>query len=505
MSGEGIRSNPAKVEVVENWKSSNTKKELLRFLGFAVFYHKYISNLSGKAKLLYSLLKKDVPYDWQQEHQAAFDKLKQELVRLPTLAYPNSNLPYDLHCDAFDTGLGSYLVRNGRPIAFASRTLSSAEINYGTTEKECLSIVRSLQHFHPYVYGANLCIYTDHMALKAILSTKLPRGRIARWIMALQDYQPYTIIHKKGIDNADSDALSRLSQNNQEVDAANLSVESFQTLQKEDPHIILLMQTGISDSYKWCNGILRIQEGENVLPVVPVGLVKTILKHMHGQETGSHFWVDKTLDNVKTIGWWATRKQDVIQWVKHCQGCQRFKIRTDSQIPPMQSITPSFLGEIWAADIAVLPESRNKKRYVLVLMEYLSKWAVTAALDSFDTDHILQVLLYKVVLKVSLPSRLITDNGSSFISEAMNMVCKRLNIRISLTSVEHPQSDGLVERINRSFKTSLGIIVDKKPNEWDEFLPFITLLIAPVNKQVPNSLLLNYFMDVKLYFRSSLN
>ncbi|KAL0143615.1 hypothetical protein V8B55DRAFT_1432906 [Mucor lusitanicus] len=90
--------------------------------------------------------------------------------------------------------------------------------------------------------------------------------------------------------------------------------------------------------------------------------------------------------------------KDVEQWVKHCEACQRRKVRTESTAPELKPITPAYLH-------------KKGNRYVVVFMEYLSKWAVTAALPSFDTDHIVPVLLYEVVLKFGVPARLITDNG----------------------------------------------------------------------------------------------
>lgn len=139
----------------------------------------------------------------------------------------------------------------------------------------------------------------------------------------------------------------------------------------------------------------------------------------------------------------------------------------------MKLITQKFVGEVWATDIAVLPESHDGKRYLLVLMKYLSKWVVAVPLTSFETSSIVQVLLYEVVLKFSLPTRLISDNGTNYISEAMSVVCTRLGISRSLTSVEHPQSDGLVERMNRTLKTSLSIVVGNDMRTWAQHLPFV--------------------------------
>ncbi|GAN07099.1 hypothetical protein MAM1_0148c06591 [Mucor ambiguus] len=87
---------------------------------------------------------------------------------------------------------------------------------------------------------------------------------------------------------------------------------------------------------------------------------------------------------------------------------------------------------------------------------------------------IAQVLLYEVVLKYGLPERLISDNGSSYISDAMTLVLKQLGISRALTSVEHPQTDGSVERFSRTLKTSIAIVVGQEPNTWCEYLPFVT-------------------------------
>ncbi|KAG1031847.1 hypothetical protein G6F57_011679 [Rhizopus arrhizus] len=473
VSGAGIRSNPERTKVIKTWPTPTGTKALMRFLGFCVFYHKFIRDLSLTAKPLYNLLKKDVPFDWSPAAQEAFEKLKTQIMEMPTLAYPNPNQPYDLHCDASNVGLGAALVQGGRPIAFASRTLAPAEENYHTTEKECLAVRWALDHFHPLVHGAKLTVHTDHAALKSILSTKAPNGRIARWIMELQSYQ-FDIVHKKGILNTDADALSRLEQQDSQ-DPAVFGPQELKAIQLADPEIKLLLKRGMVKPFAWKNELVTRQlEDKTYKPVIPRVIVPWILKKCHDDPISGHFGVARTLDKVKEVGWWFQMKQDVETWVKHCEACQRRKIRTDSTTPGMKPITPTYLGEIWASDVAVLVDSKKGNKYMLVFMEYLSKWIVTAALPSFDSDHVIQVLLYEVVLKFGVPTRLITDNGSNYISEAMKQVCQRLGIRRSLTSVEHPQTDGLVERINRTLKTSLATCADQDALNWDEYLPFVT-------------------------------
>ncbi|GAN08305.1 conserved hypothetical protein [Mucor ambiguus] len=378
-----------------------------------------------------------IDYVWDSEAQQAFDQINQELISLSTLVYPNPQLPYDLHCDASDVGLGACVVQVGRPIAFASRTLNSAECNYTTTEKVYLAIVWALKQFLPYLYRSKFPLYTDHAALKSILGTKLPRERLARWIMALQEYQPYDIVHKKGILNTDADALSRIHEvNSQDCGLKDINLPMFQELQKADPKIRLLLRDGVRKPYIWHNGLVCYEEDRRVVPFIPVGLIEQVLYHVHSKNTAGHFGVDKTYAKAREIGWWPNMGADVTNWVQICEGCQRYKVRNDSTRPPLKPITPKHVGEIWATDIATLPESHTGEQYVLVIMEYLSKWVVAVPLKSFDAGSIVQVLLYEVVLKYGLPLRLISGNGANYIAEAMEMVCQRLGIARSLTSVQ---------------------------------------------------------------------
>ncbi|EIE88431.1 hypothetical protein RO3G_13142 [Rhizopus delemar RA 99-880] len=175
VSSNGIRSDPAKIQAIKDWPIPTTVKALQRFLGFCAFYHRFIKNLSQTAAPMYALLRKDTPFVWSKEADQAFAKLKDIIMTLPTLAYPDPHKPYDVHTDASTFGLGAIIVQDGRPVAFASRTLTPAEKNYTTTEQEALCVVYALDHFYPYLYGAVFTIYTDHAALKCILSKKEPK------------------------------------------------------------------------------------------------------------------------------------------------------------------------------------------------------------------------------------------------------------------------------------------------------------------------------------------
>lgn len=366
--------------------------------------------------------------------------------------------------------MGPVLVQNGRPIAFTSRTLTTSERNHSTTEKECLAIVWAIGTFHPYVHGAILTIYTDHMALNSILSTKASKSRIARWIMLLQTYDG-TVLDRKGVYNQDADALNRLQITNT-PDASKLTLETLKMAQKDDSFTKKIIESGVQPPFLLRDGILC--RGDPPVIVMSKSLYQATLQALHDHPTAGHFGRDKTIKRAREICWWPMIDQEVADYVKSSDKCQRFKA-ANSKVGELRSITRNFVGEIWAADIAILPESQRGNKYLFVIMEYLTRWAITVPLLVMDSE-ILKIAapLYEVVLKFGTPGRIITDNGTNLTSYVMENLTKKRQIRHAKTSVEHPQTDGLVERLNRTIKTSLTAYVEMDPTSWDDKLPFVT-------------------------------
>ena len=134
--------------------------------------------------------------------------LKQALI----LQSPNWDLPIEIMCDASDYAVGAVLGQglDKKPtaICYASKTLIEAQINYMTTEKELLAVVYALEKFRPYILGSKIIIYTDHAALKYLLSKKESKPRLIRWVLLLQEFY-LEIKDKKGSENSVAYHLSR--------------------------------------------------------------------------------------------------------------------------------------------------------------------------------------------------------------------------------------------------------------------------------------------------------
>ena len=205
MSSDGVRTDPVKLAAVCDFPVPIDVKRLRSFLGLTSYYRRFVPNFAREANALHALTKKEVPFVWTRECQTAFEKLKALLTSSPILAYPDFTKSFVLETDASIAGLGAVLSQcqgdgSTRPVAYASRSLLKHERNYGITELEGLGVVWAVKHFRPYPYGHFCEVFTDHAALKSLLNTPQPSGKLARWGMAIQELN-LKIMHRAGHQN----------------------------------------------------------------------------------------------------------------------------------------------------------------------------------------------------------------------------------------------------------------------------------------------------------------
>ena len=196
---EGVKPDPKKIEAVEKFPIPKNKKNIKQFLGLIRYYRKFIPDFAKLAKPLTVILKDKVPFKWTEIERQAFQILKNKIISRSLLQYPDFAKPFIVTTDASDYALGGVLSRGqigqDLPIAFASRTLQGAELNYSTIEKELLAIVFCVKHFRPYLYGRKFTLVTYHRPLVRLHGLKDPASRLARWRIKLSEYE-YDIAYK---------------------------------------------------------------------------------------------------------------------------------------------------------------------------------------------------------------------------------------------------------------------------------------------------------------------
>ena len=172
ISGKGIAVDPAKVDAVLAWKSPTNVTEIRSFLGLAGYYRRFIKGFSQKAAPMTKLLRKGVPFDWNDKCEQSFQELKKRLTTAPVLALPEPGKAFTVYCDASRVGLVCVLMQDGRALAYASRKLTPHEQNYPPHDLELAVVVFALKMWRHYLYGNRCELYTDHKSLKYIFTQK---------------------------------------------------------------------------------------------------------------------------------------------------------------------------------------------------------------------------------------------------------------------------------------------------------------------------------------------
>ena len=216
ISGEGISPNPSTIKAIVNYAKPTSVDEVRSFLGLAGYYRRFIPHFGSIAKPLTRKTHKDVinePFNWTNEDQKAFDKLRTCLITPPILAYPDFSKDFLLFTDASNYGVGAVLSQTQNEkevvIAYASRQLKQPELKYATIEKEALAVVFAIKQFKQYLTDRPFLVISDHRPLQWLENQKDNNGRLGRWAVTLSSLN-YRIVYRPGKMHQNADSLSRL-------------------------------------------------------------------------------------------------------------------------------------------------------------------------------------------------------------------------------------------------------------------------------------------------------
>ena len=211
-----IKPSDQKLTAISQIRPPKSKKQVRALLGLIQYYRKMVPSFAEITYCLTELLKKDKPdkVQWELIHQQALDKVKKHLMAKPVLGPVDPNKDFMLQTDSSMHAIGSVLAQiddNNKEyvVAYASRKLLPREMNYSTVERECLSILWSLEHWDQYIYGRHVTVYSDHKALQWLNTMANNNSRLQRWSLKMERYD-VTTLYKPGSQQGNCDALSRL-------------------------------------------------------------------------------------------------------------------------------------------------------------------------------------------------------------------------------------------------------------------------------------------------------
>ena len=238
LTKDGLKPDPHQVDVIQQWTTPTCVTELHSFLGLVNYLCKFIPYLSDLRQPLQELLKSKNEFYWTQVHEMAFNQLKEAIAKDVTLQFFNQDLPLYIEVDASKKGIGAVMLQpdkntkntsnlpianNLRPVAYASKTLTSCEGNYSNIERELLGVLFSVLHFKHLTYGHKVHIITDHKPLVSLFRKSLTSAspRLSRMLLRILDYQ-LDVMYQPGTKMHLSDALSRLISHNDNSKAKSI-------------------------------------------------------------------------------------------------------------------------------------------------------------------------------------------------------------------------------------------------------------------------------------------
>ena len=489
LSNEGARPNPLKVQAILEAPCPSNVKEVQSFVGLCTYYSRFIPNFSSAFAPLYALLKKDAKFAWDKKHQACFEIIKDLFRGTKILKLFDPNLETAIETDASNYGIAAVLLQKHNeafmPVQFASKTLTSAQKNYATIDKEALAVMFGIERFREYLLGGKFQIRTDHKPLVKLLGREnaMPvncSARLQRWNLRLSQYN-YTIIHIPGESNYISDCLSRLplaeSKDDLEptelvlllrdLETHNVSAKEISVETQKDPmltkikhYIMHGFPTTVDETVRpfW-----KVKENLSLYNncimygcrvVVPQRYRRKVLEILHVNHPG----MSAMKGTARSLVWYPKIDDDIDNFIKSCSKCM-----ANARIPKQTSKSewPRPINK-WSR--LHIDHCFFQNEIILVVVCALTRYIEAEVVKSVNSKATIE-MLDTIFSRNGLPSSIVSDNSSSFTSEEFQNYLAQKAIEHVKPAPYHPSSNGQAERsvgiIKNAMKKATGTVKER--------------------------------------------
>jgi transposase InsO family protein len=223
--------------------------------------------------------------------------------------------------------------------------------------------------------------------------------------------------------------------------------------------------------YKEINGQLYwTNTNRHWLKVIQEHEKDIILNGLHSNPLSGHFGTDNTYQRIKQKYYWPKMISDIEEFVKSCDICQRRHGKHKQ--PSMQPIPVGQPFECIGIDlIGPLTITPTRKRYIIVAIDYLTKWVEARAITAKEADKTVSFIHEEITTRHGVPREILSDNGLEFANKTLGDYCQQMGIKQRFASPYHPQTNGLVERMNRTLADTIAKIATETGKGWDKCIP----------------------------------
>ena len=476
LTNEGLKPDPQKLEAICNMPKPEDVQAVQRFVNTVKYLSRFLEDLSDMSEPLRRLTHKDAPWEWSQEQEEAFTKIKKAVSTAPVLKFFTPSEPVEGEGDASEKGIGFALMQEGQPVTYASRSLTKAEQNYSQIEKELLAQVFGMEHNHQYVYGRKVTLWTDHKPLEIIAKKPLAAApkRLQRLMMRLTQYD-VEIKYRRGPEMYLADTLSRAylpqehypGKADQEVERVHsvnflsISEPQIQEIREataKDPVLQALKATILNGwpsqrkklppelhEYFKVKDELATQDGiifKGPKCVIPKSLRPKIKEKLRR----SHIGIQGCLRRAREVVYWPNMNREVTEFISKCEAWNTFQSAQQKE-PLICHETPYHPWEKIGCDIFTF----NNQDY-LCTVDYFSDYFEIDELHKSKTGATVIGKLKKRFATHGIPDTFHSDNGPPFSSNEFSAFAVLYEFEHVTSSPEYPQSNGKVENAVKTAK-----------------------------------------------------
>jgi hypothetical protein len=206
------------------------------------------------------------------------------------------------------------------------------------------------------------------------------------------------------------------------------------------------------------------------IKVVKENEIEGILHFTHSDPLAGHFSIEETYRRVKIRYYWPQMYEDVRRYVRTCDDCQRRgKNRRVEPLHPIKVGQP--FDRIGMDIVGPLPMTKRGNKYIVVATEYLTKWPEARAIPDAKASSVVSFFYEDIICRHGCPKEILTDRGTHFVNEMLDSLCDELGVKHRLSTAYHPQTNGLVERFNRTLCEALAKFSNENQDDWDIYVP----------------------------------